>query len=256
MQWNIGAGKIATKEGSDLRHDASYDTEDLDYIERRIRLYDPDIITLQEVHKGVNGDQAQEIASVLGYEHLHVFSHSVSHIDPEYELSQAIICRFPMPPEYTSFHLLADVGVRILHNGEVQDLHEKGVIVTTADLGDDQKMHLVTTHMHPFRRFKIALDSDTAKRTFAGFAKIMETLDQSVPCITQGDFNIDKNSLMECFPKLFEGGFSEVVQIEPTSPRGSTPDHVLYRRLKHLGSRVDNNVLTDHYPIISRFEIV
>ena len=48
---------------------------------------------------------------------------------------------------------------------------------------------------------------------------------------------------------------SEVIQEDPTTPKGKRLDHLLYTGIENLTSRVSRNVRTDHYPIIAEFQI-
>lgn len=74
--------------------------------------------------------------------------------------------------------------------------------------------------------------------------------------VLQADFNIDNHSLRETYPILFANGFQEVVQNDPTEPKGKSPDHVLYKGLKMLSSMTMSEVLTDHYPVVTEFELL
>jgi endonuclease/exonuclease/phosphatase (EEP) superfamily protein YafD len=73
--------------------------------------------------------------------------------------------------------------------------------------------------------------------------------------IYQGDLNYNDSSIAEYLPKLIEAGIREVILTEPTTPKGRKYDHVLYRGVTHLKSTIISDVLTDHFPIYSEFEI-
>jgi hypothetical protein len=63
-------------------------------------------------------------------------------------------------------------------------------------------------------------------------------------------------SIFEFLPELLCEGMKEVMLSAPTTPKGKRYDRVMYKGLlKHNGSFVDTDVLTDHYPICSEFEI-
>jgi endonuclease/exonuclease/phosphatase (EEP) superfamily protein YafD len=73
--------------------------------------------------------------------------------------------------------------------------------------------------------------------------------------LIQADFNIDTSNLEELFPKLFKLGFTEVPQHEPTTTRGHIYDHVLAKEMSVIACSALKDVLTDHYPLITKLEI-
>lgn len=74
--------------------------------------------------------------------------------------------------------------------------------------------------------------------------------------LVQGDFNINEESFRNTFPSIFTKGFEEVLIQEDTTPRGRKYDHVLYKGLTLKSFKIDNQVLTDHYSLISEFEVI
>jgi endonuclease/exonuclease/phosphatase (EEP) superfamily protein YafD len=81
-----------------------------------------------------------------------------------------------------------------------------------------------------------------------------EHFDTQGPGLIQGDFNVDTESLQAIFPTLFENGYKEVLQSEPTTPKHHRYDHVMYRSLELREYRTLSSVGTDHYPIVLTFE--
>ena len=73
--------------------------------------------------------------------------------------------------------------------------------------------------------------------------------------LLQGDFNIDTPSLRPFLPKLFADKMKQVILKTPTTPKGKWYDHILYKGFHHLQSYVITDVLTDHFPIYSEFEV-
>ena len=63
VQWNIGGGKVRDRKGT------AYELDGVDQIVATLQAANPDIITLQEVHKNEAVDQAQDIASRLGLQY-------------------------------------------------------------------------------------------------------------------------------------------------------------------------------------------
>lgn len=251
LQWNIGGGK-ARKAGDDPNDALAYSNEALDSDIEIIRRYNPDIITLQESHSDDKGNQAQTMAENLG---LKFFANNVydkSHIEEGKGLSQAIISRFPIKENSFTFFYnpkLETTGPK----GEHWVSHDKGVTDCIVDLGGGITLNVKTSHSFPYRRFHVEpfderllpLRNDMAE-------KLMPKTDRY---IYQGDLNYNEFSVAELLPKLMTNGVQEVILTEPTTPKGRKYDHVLYRGIKHIKSIVISNVLTDHFPIYSEFEI-
>ena len=55
--------------------------------------------------------------------------------------------------------------------------------------------------------------------------------------------------------KLFDLGIDEIIQHEPTIPKGYRLDHVLYKGLQLVSTDIDTSVTTDHFPIVTKFEL-
>ena len=73
--------------------------------------------------------------------------------------------------------------------------------------------------------------------------------------LLQGDFNFDNESLRSFLPTIFRNGVKEVIQTDFTGPLGFRSDHIIYRGLTLVKSNVFNKIQTDHFPIITEFEI-
>jgi endonuclease/exonuclease/phosphatase (EEP) superfamily protein YafD len=72
--------------------------------------------------------------------------------------------------------------------------------------------------------------------------------------LVQGDFNLDFSSLKEILATFMQNT-EEVIQNQPTNPKGRKLDHIVFSGLSLVKSSVLDDVLTDHYPVVSKFEL-
>lgn len=247
LQWNIGGARIRG-ENDDPLDEAAYQHESLDYFISTLQPLKPDIICLQETHASPKQIQAQAITAELGLANYISDVYDHSHIDDTCELGQAIICRFPLTDH--SFRLFNNPRLEVDRpNGEHWISHDKGV-TTCQTIISGQTVCLKTTHMIPFRKFK----RDPMEPEFKNLRQDIENKLRSDQQLTllHGDFNWDGASLQDFLPGL---DLQEVKLTAPTTPRGRKYDRVLYQGLRHRSSKVLNNVLTDHFPIYSKFEV-
>jgi endonuclease/exonuclease/phosphatase family metal-dependent hydrolase len=120
--WNIAGGRPTL---SDERFD--YDAEDLSYFAEELKMINPDIVALQESHKSDTRSVASELAGKIGLNVCIDEAISPSHIDPEYQLSLAVLSKLG------SVH--AEDGLRFpypkfpltLPNGQPAKRHDKGM---------------------------------------------------------------------------------------------------------------------------------
>lgn len=250
VTWNIGGAKLL-QEGADHTLFASYSVEGVDKIIDWLRKESPDIITLQETQKNDENDQVATIAQKLGYEYFYHDSTSESHIDAGYNLGHAIISRYPLSDHQTGFFNNPNVEVE-WEDGSIAKSFDKGFSTCRASIGGVD-ISLTTLHLIPFRRFNIEMGTELASTILNDIQESLSTSTEK--WIIQGDFNIDSNSLASYLPKLFSQGFSEVDISETTTPNGRKYDHILYRHVDLLNSRIDSTVLTDHFPVIAEFAI-
>ncbi|MCL2173774.1 endonuclease/exonuclease/phosphatase family protein [Candidatus Saccharibacteria bacterium] len=250
IQWNIG-GALIRDPHSDKTLDGSYNVDGLDYIVQKLKSVQPDIITLQEIHLNDHDNQAAEIARKLGGEYHFVSGKfSNSHLKPDQFLGMAILSRHPIKNSRTAKFPNPQLVIQ-RPNGELWRTHDKGVIIGEIDL-TGEIIEVMSTQAVPLHRFFVDMTTSMGQ---AMCAKIQRVLLPKLPkYLIQGDFNIDSPSLKDFFPGIVNGGH-EIIQDTPTGVWGRRNDHILYGGLKLLSSRVDDQVLTDHYPIISEFEI-
>ena len=249
ITWNIGGGKLLVK-GSDYSRLDSYSIDGLDDIIKWLKQENADLITLQETQKNKNIDQVQKIATELGFNYIHD-SMSDSHIDEGFQLGNAILSHYQIKNHKTGFFYNPKVITK-WEDGSIATSFDKGFSTCEIEVGI-RKVKIISTHLIPFRRFKINLESDIAKKILEDVQTKINNFSEIT--ILQGDFNIDNQSIEKYLPKLFENGLEEVIQNEPTTPKGRKYDHILYRGMTLRGTRVNSTARTDHFPVIAEFEI-
>lgn len=248
LQWNIGGARILTPDCDPKDYDA-YKQEGIEHIITVINECKPDIVTMQETHATPALVQADVIAQRTGLRYHVNNSYDRSHIEKGQDLGQAVLTRFSILREYfTPLH--NPQYKRTLPDGEILVSHNKLLTECQLRIADDSTLTVYTLHMTPFQFFNVNhLGEETAK--------IREDLAKKLQikgnCIIQGDFNIDSPSLKAFMPAWFKAGLQEVTQNDATRPKGQRHDHVLYKGLRLVSSRV-LSALTDHYPIYSEFE--
>ena len=250
IQWNIGGGK-ARATGRATHLISEYNLDYLDNIILLLKAEDPDIITLQEIHADENSSQVDDILNALGMKYSVSDFYADSHIEAGKKLGQAIISKHPLSShEYEQF--FNPKYEAEWEDGSVAVSHDKGLTKCNTHIGNIE-ISLKTLHAIPFRRFNIEVDSGAIKPVLVDMQS--KILDSYQTVLLQGDFNINRAKLTDVLPELFESDFKEVIQNSPTTPKGFAHDHILFKGMKYLSSRVDNTVITDHFPIISEFEL-
>jgi len=249
LQWNIGGGKIRS---ADAPVEGPYDVDDVAHIVELLKKHNPDIITLQETHADNKIVQAEIIAKEIGLPYSTNDVYDKSHIEEGQGLGQAIISRFPISEH--NFKLFFNPHFEVAGpDGSKWISHDKGVSKCLFEIGMNTKVQIATLHLIPFRKFEI----DPLEEKFRNLRDNIAELSSpsSNTFLLQGDFNFDDSSLKSFLPALFEKGVSEVLLDDPTTPKGRKYDHVVYGGLKHIRSEVLSDVLTDHFPVLSEFEI-
>lgn len=247
IQWNIGGGKILAEDQGPQRL-ASYSDDGMQHIIDVVDDIQPDIVTLQETHP----DIPREIAEALDYEYWVNHPVSASHIDPRFELGHGLVSDLPVRSDRLDT-LHNPMWVAQWEDGSRSVGHQKGISTYHVGHENDEVIIVQNLHLTPFRSFEVEPNSPEAEPILRDAEKkVGEYIDKR---LLQGDFNIDQPSLRQLLPGLFELGFDEVEQEEPTTPKGRRLDHILYAGMKVVESTVIKDVLTDHYPIVTTFEL-
>ncbi len=249
IQWNIGGGKIRYPMAS---AEGIYNIDGMAHIVGVLRKFDPDIITLQETHADENCSSTEIIAKEIGFPYSMNDVYDKSHIEYGQGLGQAIISRFPISGH--NFKLFSNPHFEAPGpNGGIWVSHDKGVSRWNVNFRKEKTIEVATLHLIPFRIFGI----NPLEEKFEGLRKNIAELASPVnnSFLLQGDFNFDETSLEKFLPDLLNQHVSEVLLDKSTTPEHRKLDHVLYRGLKHVCSKVITDVLTDHFPVYSEFEI-
>lgn len=252
VQWNIGGAKLRLPE-DDPADESKYVNDNLDEIIRALKDIAPDIITLQESHADNNRVQAELISRALGLPYFVNDVYDASHLEEGQGLSQSVISRFPIKDHKFTFYLNPKFQV-VRPNGDVWTTHDKGVTSCMLEMGD-VAINLKTSHSLPCNKFKIDPLGDAALAFRKDMAEKLRP--ESERYLFQGDLNYDNAYVKPYLPWLFDG--SEVAEVptnDPTTPRKDRRyDHIFYKGIRHIESRVMRDVLTDHFPIISIFDL-
>jgi len=249
IQWNIGGGKV--RKANDPA-DGPYVNDGMSRIEEVLKKYDADIVTLQETHADDKVVQAEIIAQVIGLPYSINDIYDRSHIEDGQGLGQAIISRFPIDAH--DFKLFFNPHFQVVgSDGDTLISPDRGVSKCRVTIEKDIRIQAATLHLIPFRKFGV----EPLEEKFESLRKKIADLasPSSSSFLLHGDFNFDDSSLKEFLPALFNQNISEVLLDDPTTPKGRKYDHVMFRDLKHIRSEVISDVLTDHFPIFSEFEI-
>jgi endonuclease/exonuclease/phosphatase family metal-dependent hydrolase len=246
LTWNIGGGKVLAA-NTDPTLMASYTVDGLDDIKYLLQNELPDIITLQETHKNDSYDQVADIAKTLGYDYFVHDSTSHSHIDPSMQLGHGILSRYPIISHQTGLFNNPHISVE-WEDGTQAVTFDKGYTTCELDI-DGTAVSVTTLHLLPFRRFNLDVNTDAVREILGNVEASVTTTAEK--WIIQGDFNINSATLREYFPMLFSVGVEEATVDDPTTPKGNTYDHILYRGFNNKKQTVLSDVLTDHYPVVT-----
>ncbi len=253
VQWNIGGGKIRPH-SANPETEQSYSVDGIDVVTSSISKYSPDIITFEETHANNSIVQAELIGQKLDYKFVNdTYDHS--HLEENQELGQAILSRFPIGNH--TFKMFFNPHYEIDRpDGAHWVSHDKGLTSVQVDLPGNNKLIVLTLHMVPFRVFGIDPQGEQAQPVIESAAQLIREATKNIGrFILQGDFNLDVDSIKDFFPNLFDADVQEVALAGPTTPGNKKYDHVLFRGLDLVSNRIDNEVLTDHYPIITEFKL-
>lgn len=250
LTWNIGGGKLL-EPGKDPRVMSSYTKEGLTSIVAKLKDIDADIIMLQEVQSFADTNQIATIAKRMGLQYFFYDPTSKSHIDDGQSLGNGIISKYPISEHKTG--LFYNPKVTFSFDGDAVQSHDKGYGHCLIDF-NGYKIRAITLHLLPFQKVGIDIYSKAAKKIFKSVAAGLTFNDEHI--LLQGDFNIDASTIGRHFNTLV--GDNELLELplkHPTTPRGHTLDHVLYKGMTVDDVIIDSSVKTDHYPVICTFQI-
>lgn len=251
LQWNIGGALIRTPEADPTRME-SYCNESLEYIVNTIQDLDPDIITVQEAHTNSQCIQAKDVAAALGFAYMVNDTYDVSHLKDGERLSQAIISRFPLANH--TFQLFINPLFKTLgEDGKPWTCHDKGISGCTIALSSTKELKLQTLHSIPFRKFGVDISDGAVQEVLTD---MVSKINVKAPLLLlQGDFNLDGATISHVLPGLEHANMEEIAIAHPTTPKGRRYDHVVYRGIQVVAHDIFEHVLTDHFPLITTFEV-
>lgn len=248
VQWNIGGGKIL-EGGQDAKRMASYGQDGMGHILTFLRSVSPDVVTLQEVHMSDVLNQADYIAHELGMDYCVSDFYADSHLEEGQRLGHAIISKYPIGNQ--SFELFVNLNKQMLaEDGSTWQMHDKGYTRCQIDI-EGVVIEVTTTHLSPLGKFGIEHDSDEGQYVLEDVQnKLVSQADYQ---LIQADINLDFTLLAPVMPTLIDNSLKEIPQESITTPKGRHYDHVLYKGMNPIQSRVEDHILTDHYPVITEF---
>lgn len=249
VSWNVAGGRPV--ESVDKLFD--YSGENLLYFADQLAQVNPDVVCMQETHINDQRSIAEEIAILLGYQHVFDTPMSPSHIDHEYNLGLAVISKNPFTSK--TYHVYPYPLFPLVwpKTGIEANRHDKMLQVVGVD-----GINIANTHMQPLRLFQYSYGFSCG----AVFARQMEQImlrELSAPLVFCGDFNFDK--IDEAYGRLFKKlGLREALPDETTRPYGdgrkSRSDHILHTPDFSPVSAAVIKTNTDHYMCVADFQRV
>lgn len=245
ISWNIAGGH--TIKSLDM---FDYEKENLTYFVDVIREYDSDVICLQETHSNASRSIAKEIANQLGYEFVYEQAASPSHIDPSFELGQAIISKVPLEDVRTIVYPYPMFPLRF-SDGRDAARHDK-----ILQIAHWKNITIANTQLLPLRIFSEEYDTENGMQLAKEIDEVLVSY-LDAPLVFCGDFNFNKPT--DAFPRMYEE-FS----LSNALPRGITrpdksaklaPDHILFSsELRAVNAKVAETK-TDHFLCFAEFRI-
>lgn len=249
-QWNIGGAKVRNEE-DDPKNTSFYYHNGLYYILDVLSNYHPDIVTLQETHAYNDFIQARVLATALGFNFIND-ELSKSHLEENQKLCLTVMTAFPLVSHEFKLFSNPNLTIETIDNKRLLT-HDKGISGCIVQLEDNRFLKIQNLHLFPFGIFGIDFAGEIAQKIRRDVLNAIDTTADLF--LLQGDFNVDSPSLESFLPELFLNQTQEVKSSQPTTPKGRYHDHIVYRGIKHVKSEVITNVLTDHYLVLSEFDI-
>lgn len=259
--WNIGGGIL----GESHQRGA---TAELGHHIARLAQARPDVLCLQEAHEFHSGQrgQAARIAAGTGVRWQRTWAVSGSHLDPDADLSLAVLSRYPITRTRTVTFPnpgLSATGPR----GEHWDMFDKGYLVTeialpqdggmtgTTDTSGPTSVTVVDAHCFPFHYFGTTATDPRFTGLWAGFADDLLALARSGPTVVCVDLNHEP--VGDVLGALFDGGvYAAAFSDTPTTPQGLQQDHIVHTTADL--ALVESSVVpteADHHYCQARFEV-
>ncbi|MFE7275917.1 endonuclease/exonuclease/phosphatase family protein [Streptomyces sp. NPDC057623] len=236
--WNIGGGIL----GESHQRGRS---PSLEYYASLLKEHAPDVVCLQEAHDyhGHREGQSEYLARCAGYPYVGSFPTSESHMAENASLSLGILSRFPIEDMvYRQFPNPRLEGVS--PSGEPWNLHDKGYVVASIDLGD-QKLGLINGHCFPLHHFGASPTEPVFARMWDMLtADLLEIGGAGTACAA---LDANHGRIEEVLKEvLLTGSYLSAFEGTPTTPRGVQKDHILYGHSMRLITTTVAATESDH----------
>lgn len=242
--WNIG-GAHTIKSANTF----DYDKENLAYFAENLKDFDLDIVCLQESHTKEDDVVSNRLAELLGFPFVFDSPRSPSHIDEKYQLSNAIISRYPI--EETRNVLLPDPFFELYF----QDGRKARLFRTYIQIAKIQGINFANTHLQPLHIFGYAWSKGEGGQLASDTDKVFIN-NLSVPLVCMGDFN--DPHLEKDFPGFIESfELKFALDDQPTQIKGEKVDYILYSpEFTVRKAEVIKTNKSDHYLCLAELEKV
>lgn len=241
--WNIGGAHTVNS-----NQVFDYDKENLPYFAENLRSLKLDVICIQESHTNKNDVLAGRLADMLGMPFVFDSPRSPSHIDENYQLSNAIISKYPI--EDTQHILLPDPSFELFfQNGTKARLFH--TYVQTAQI---RGAMFANTHLQPLHLFGYSWGEGVGQKLASETERVfLDNLE--VPLLFAGDFNT--SHLQQAFPQLTTSFHLQfALDDRPTDNRGKKVDYILYSpEFTLVASDLIITSESDHYLGWAEFEL-
>ncbi len=220
--------------------------ENLDYFIHKLKQIDADIVCLQEVHVNTERSQAQEIAKTLDYSAVFESVASESHIDPRFQLANAILAKqdIDVTHSITLPQPQFPLELPILASGERARIHDKVLQIVQIN-----ELMVSNTHLLPLHILGARWDNADGRNFATSIADVLKA-ELRTPLVLCGDFNFPNiNDLMSDLIASFK--LTDALPNEPSLPGFDLRiDYILASDELKVRSSEIFPCYTDHFPCV------
>lgn len=236
--WNIGGCFILDENSKE------YSIESVQFFCDQLNALEPDVVCLQEAHLS----QIDYLTKECGYLYSASKVIAESHLKTEEKLTIAILSKYPIISE--EFCQLSNPNLVFEWKGKPARSHDKGLLVATLQF-NQMKLRIISGHMVPWRKYNRSPLELDFKHIQTELSNVF--INSDLPTIAGIDLNW--NDVHALLPKVFEAGFTSLIEGELTTPRGGMYDKILTSpHCKNLKSTVVRGK-ADHYLCYSDIDI-
>ncbi len=232
--WNI-AGGHTVRSAESLDYDPQ---EHVEYFASQLRNLAPDVVCLQESKTNRHDTLAARLGRAAGFAHVFDTPSCPSHIDPNYQLSNAILSRQPFESQQAIVLPLETFSLS--YKGEPAEPYQRmAQIVTLGGLA------VVNLHLEPLGRFHHNYERGEglayAHQLDRALLKVLRR-----PLVIAADWNTDRLEKAHA-PLLAAHRLREADLGLATTPAASHPDHIVYSPELTCIAAGTVKTQTDHY---------